>query len=299
MSRWVIRSVNAGILILCCFLVASLVNRISAEILETPAVSAPPPVQARPAPGRSWDERRAIVDRNLFGAALEGGEPVVEAEPEEDLAPTKLPLRLLGTAATPDVTLSTAAVEDLNSREHEVLRVGDRLRNYGQVQVVRIEPRRIVLQNGARREELALDETSTASARPSRPPARRAAARPTPAPGDRRARLNERLRQLSENRYAVPRQEAEEVSRNPAVLLQDGRPIPKYEDGAMVGFQLTNVKPGGIFDQFGIENGEVITEVNGIAIDSPTATTQIMAEFANADTWNIVVNGRPITITLD
>lgn len=298
MGRWVIRSVNVGIFVLCCFLAAGVFNRISAEMLSTPPVSAPPSARAQTAPGRTWQDRKAIVDRNLFGAQLGSGEPVL-VEPEEDLAKTRLPLRLLGTAASPEPTRSTAAVEDQNTREHEVVRVGDHLQNHPTVEVLRIEPRRIVLQNGARREELVLDETldtsgpRVAAARPARraPPARRTSP------------LAERLQQLSENRFAVTSQGAQALERNPASLLQDCRPVPERgPDNQIVGYRLSAVREGGICDQAGIQSGEIITEVNGLAIDNPTALSQLLTELASADEWNVVVRGadgreRPVSIT--
>lgn len=296
MGRWVIRCINAGLLVLCCFLGAGIFNRVSGELLATPPVSAAPSTRSHPAPGHSWAERRVIVDRNLFGAKL-GNETTPEVV-QQDLAPTRLPLKLLGTAASPVAELSTAVVEDQNTHDHQVVRIGDRIENYATAQVVGIERRRIVLLNAGRQEELVLDEDLGGGppVRTASRPAPRAAAR-APAP------LAERLRRLADNRFVVSQEGAEAIGRNPASLLQDCRPVPERGEGnQIIGYRLSDVKPGGICDQAGIQSGEVITEVNGLAIDNPTALSQILTELASAQEWNVVVRSpdgseRPVRIS--
>ena len=121
--------------------------------------------------------------------------------------------------------------------------------------LLRIERRRIVLQNGSRREELALEQDEgkatrargrtqrrPRAARATRPPRAARAARPTPP----RAAARPQVERLAENRFAVTRSDVQNLASNPSSLLNSsqGRILPKYENGQMVGFQVNAIRPG-------------------------------------------------------
>ena len=57
----------------------------------------------------------------------------------------------------------------------------------------------------------------------------------------------------------------------------------------MVGVQVNAIKPGSLFEQIGIKNGDVIKELNGIKIDSPEQSAKILLEFVDAKSFNVVV----------
>jgi type II secretory pathway component PulC len=87
--------------------------------------------------------------------------------------------------------------------------------------------------------------------------------------------------------------------RNPATLFAQARILPKYENGQMVGVQLNAIKPGSMFEQIGIKNGDVIKELNGIKIDSPEQSAKILVELVDAKVLNVLVDGPngPQTLT--
>jgi type II secretion system protein C len=281
MSRTSIVIVNSALFVLCCFLVASILTEALAEI-ATPAAA---PTLARapgPAPGpKSWDDRQIILDRNLFNVSVLG--PSTAPVVDENLEATKLPLRLLGTAAAKGPKHSWAAVEDLESGTHLVVRVEDVLKN--EAQVVRIERRRIVLQNGPRREELALEEaepTRQAVRRPSRATPRR---RNTPPRG--RSTVNRLQRQAEEALEGEGNAAAQATATN---LFSQARILPRYVEGQMVGVQVNAIKKGSLLEEIGLTNGDTITEVNGIRITSPEDSTSVLKELAQAERFSVVVN---------
>ena len=286
MSRFVIWIVNGALFVLCCFLTASLVNGWVGEWLSAEPTEAPAAVAARPPAARDWSDRQKILDRNLFQVSTLLPDEPAEAAPveeTEELAATKLPLKLLGTVASSDPRASWAAVEETTKRERIVVRPQDRLLD--KATVVRIERRRIVLENEGRREELALDED-----RPTGPmPAfARASLRPTPtATPD----LRDRVRQIAEDRYQVEREQVEEAMRNPAELFSQARILPKYENGQMTGVQLNSIQPGSLFEEIGIRDGDVITEVNGIVVASPQDSAALLRELTEATEFQVTVTG--------
>jgi type II secretion system protein C len=284
MGRIAIWIANTTLGVLCCFLISRPIDSALASwLLPPPAVEFTPRTEAPPtAPARS--DRQVILRRNLFNVSTLAASGSVSEE--EALEATKLPLHLLGTAAALDSRLSWAAVEDLESHQHLVVRVNDVLRQ--QAKVVRIERRRIVLENGARREELALEKGAGAGITT------------TAAPGG--SDPNARVRRLADNRFAVPRSDVENAARNPAALFSQAHILPKYENGNMVGVQLNSVQPGSIFEQIGIQNGDTVTSFNGVRIDRPEQSANLLRELTEARSLNVTVqgaDGRERTLTYE
>ncbi len=281
--------VNTALFALCCFLVASLANTWIAEWLATRPSAAPVARAGGGEPARAWSDRQMILERNLFQVSTLLPEKPVEAEPvmtDEELEATRLPLKLLGTVAANDQASAWAAVEDQQSHKKIIVRVDQRLLD--KATVVRIERRRIVLQNGAKREELALDEDDAVPGGGIRQASARPASAPAPPAADD---LRDRIKRLSEGNFQVQREDIEEAVRNPAELFSEARILPKYDNGAMVGVQLSSIKPGSLFEEIGIQNGDTVTQVNGITVTSPQDSAALLKELTSASEFQVNVLG--------
>jgi general secretion pathway protein C len=132
---------------------------------------------------------------------------------------------------------------------------------------------------------------------------RRRTAAATATPPDREA-LADRVRQLNENRFALQREDVEAAARNPAALFSQARILPKYEEGQMVGVQLNAVKPGSVFEQIGIRDGDIVVEFNGTRIESPQQSAELMRQLSQTDQLNLRVEGadgqeRTLTYTFE
>jgi general secretion pathway protein C len=269
MGAWLIMAVNGALLGACCYLVADVVTQIGSEALD------PGPTNAGPLRVEQIADNRAaapsvILERNLFGAQLTGEAQITDDEvANEPLTATKLPLRLLGTAAANVEERSRAAIEDEKTRKHMIVAVGDRLVGHSRVRVSGIERTRVILDNAGRPEELLLNEDDPRP--PPKPTRRSRQARRTTA-NEKQDSLNDRLKALSGN-------DGQGISR----ILSSARIVPHYEDGKMQGMKVDAIKSNSIFEKIGFQNGDIITEVNGIVIDRLEATSAIFDEFADAD----------------
>ncbi len=280
MSRTAIWLANGVLVVLCCFLVARILTEVAAEVLvPAPAAASVAPRVA--AVSASWADREKILERDLFKSATKSESLPPPPAEEEVYAKTRLPVRLLATVAgRPEH--SWAAVEDLDSREVHVVKVSDQLK--GRAEVTRIERRRIVLRNAGRLEELALDEEP--QGKQARPRARpRRTARRSP------AGVNERIQRLAEDRFSVSRSDVQSVAKNPAELFSQARILPKYESGQMVGVQLNAIKAGSLFEQIGIQNGDIIKDLNGIEITNQQDSANVLRELTEASEFNVTVQG--------
>ncbi len=276
MSRNAIWLANGVLVVLCCFLTARIATEVAAGLLVPTAAQASVAPPSAPPSQRGWHQRQVVITRNLFNT----GSLEPQAAPSDSEVPlekTALNLRLLATVAGTEQN-SWAAVEDLDARQVTVVRVDDRLKD--RAEVVGIERRRIVLRNGGRLEELALDPEEGP------PVARQRTARRSP----RAARGNSRssrVQQLAENRFSVSRSDVQSVANNPAALFSQARILPKYEDGQMTGVQLNAIKPGSLFEEIGIQNGDVIVELNGIKIENQQDSAAVLRELTQAQEFNV------------
>lgn len=288
------RGANAVLFVVACLLAADTANAVFAAI-----VLPPPPRDAERAvvdapTAAQWSDRQAILDRNVFESATLS--PVVaEKGPEdEELEATQLPLTLLGTAASQDPRYAWAAIQDRDQRTTLILGIGGSIQD--KATVVRIERQRVVLLEGGVHRELAFDEDQLtpqlASANPAAttPAARRNAAitRTQARREARMQRLAEAADQAGAPSFQVPQQDIKAAIANPAELFSQARILPKYEEGQMKGVQISQIKPGSLFEQMGIQNEDTITQVNGVAIDGPEQSPLVLNELSS---------GKPITIT--
>jgi general secretion pathway protein C len=269
---------NSVLFAIGCLLAADTADEVIAAALLPSSPAAVEPSRAAPTPprARSWAEREIILTRNLFHSSLAAPPPSAD-QLEEELEKSRLPVTLLGTFASTDPNLARATLQDKEKNETLVVGVGDKIRDAALVQ--RIERRRVVLtENGGPRELTFGDEEG-----PGKPSIQRAA------PGRRAAAAA--IRPTQSGAVAVSRDAIQQSMRDPNTLLTQARVLPKFEQGQMVGLQVNGIKPGSLFQEIGLQEGDVITQFNGIAINSPDQSARIFQELANAAEFNVIVRG--------
>ena len=308
MRRVGIRIANALLFVLVCLLLASIVNQLSAAALAVPAAPLSSVSETLATAPATWDERNGIVKRNLFGSTAVVVILPPPEKPQEKLEETRLPVLLLGTAATSDPLTARAAISNKSRNFHEVVRVGDRLQKHNQVEVSVIEPGRVVLLNGKRREELILDEKSLvptpakvtrAAPKPrARPQSRPRAGRKAPrAPAES---LSKKPSQLSKTLEDLARHKNLSASGSGAsTFLKDVSFEPEFEGDQMVGVVLSSLPPGSPLAKLGLKKGDRVSQINGVAMTDPSALQQVAALIAQSGELRATVNGRPVVLKLD
>lgn len=287
MGRFGIRITNVLLAALCLFQIAGVVNAVK-EDSQAPAIAAYDVAdQAAPPKTRSWADRQPILDRNLFGAQIVAAPPEPEPEPEEELEETKLPLMLVGTLLSDVATKSTAAITERGRTVPELLYVGDRLERHPKVKIAAIERGRVILQNGAKREELLLSEVAVASTRP--------ASRPTSPRSSRRSTTRRTPRTQPTNPASIAEQlkdlrigDADLVGAQD--LFNQARITPKWENGEMSGMEVRDIVPGSLYEKIGLVDGDIIESFNGIELDSTAAGAEVLAQFGQAEDFEIVLS---------
>jgi general secretion pathway protein C len=275
---------NTVLFTLCCFLVANTANAIIAAWLsQSPALA----IELGPRSGpesRTWNDRQQITRRNLFHSAKLSAPASTPAPTDEELKETELPLKLWGTIAADDPTLSWASVEETGKKGAiAAVRVGDKIQS---ATIVEIERRRIVLLENDNRRSLSLDDDAegmpSAKGKRSKPPTRETTAR---------SERTERRKSARAARKAESEaKKVESPMGNPSSLYSQARIVPNVdpETNLVTGLKISAIQAGSVFEEVGIQNGEVITEIDGVPVSDIGDSTKIMSALTDPDEVEIV-----------
>lgn len=293
------RVANAVLFVVACLLAADTANAVFAAIVLPPAAQDEEAKAVEGVKAPTWSDRQDILDRNVFASSTIA--PPLESQPDPDaeLEATQLPLTLLGTAASPDPQLAWAAIQERGTRSTLIVGVGGSIQE--KATVVRIQRQRVVLLEDGVHRELAFDENMTPQLAMQNSVA-------AGAPGARRAamaraaeRRQTRLQRLSENSFEMPPEDVQAVMNNPAELLSQARILPKYEEGQMRGVQISQIKPGSLYEQVGIREGDLVNTIDGAALDNPQQMPELVQKCSAGGSIPISgfhADGTPFSTTL-
>lgn len=208
------------------------------------------------------------------------------AEQQHPVEKSRLPLSLVAVVHDRPrrPSWSAAVIRDADQRTG-IFEVGDPIRG---ATVAAIEETRVYLDRGDRRESL--DLTGGPSSAQPPPPAR---------PSDPLSRqLDRGIRKTGEYAYDVDRATLESLLQNTNLLTASARIVPEVEDGRAAGFRLYSVRPDGPFARIGLQNGDVISSVNGLDLTSVEKAVQVYARLQSASHASLGLerNGRRVTL---
>lgn len=70
------------------------------------------------------------------------------------------------------------------------------------------------------------------------------------------------------NKVTVSKTKVDSTLQDLNQVIQQARMVPNYENGQVDGFKIFGIKSGSIFQDLGLQNGDVINNINGTQIDS-------------------------------
>lgn len=226
----------------------------------------------------------AIVDRNLFNTSRQHQETTAQQQQKIDLEKlklTELNLKLWGTVTRQD-GIAYAVIEDTKTREQNLYRTGDSIDNATVKMILR---EKVVLTVNEQDEILTMEEV-VASAR-----------------SIRGSRPDTRARKLPVSAYprkiTLNRERMESALENLGELMDQATIRPHIEDGAAAGISITGIKPNALFRRMRLRNGDIITGVNGRAIESVEDAISIFEDFNSATELKIDIKRRGRNQTLD
>jgi general secretion pathway protein C len=89
------------------------------------------------------------------------------------------------------------------------------------------------------------------------------------------------VRKLSDSKYMVDQREVLASTENMGQILTQARALPYLEQGKTVGFRLSEIVPGSIYEKIGLQNGDVVQRVNSQDVDDPAKFFQLYQGLKN------------------
>jgi general secretion pathway protein C len=246
-------------------------------------------------------ETEEILKRNIFCSTcppiIQPALAPVDAGPAPPPPPqkTSLPLQLLVVNFAPPpwgFQYSTAVLRDTDDKMVGAFRVGNKVKG---ATVTGIDETRVHLDNEGKPEFIDLLDESPAN--PSRPVAVEAPVAPAAPRDDVTDALKNGIKKTGENTYEIGRSTLETVLGNMSLLSRSARIVPEIRDGKAAGFRLYSVRPEGPFALIGMQNGDVISVINGLEITSPEKALEVYAKLKSASHLSVGIerNGQRVT----
>ncbi len=246
-----------------------------------------------------------INKRNIFNATppSDTPEPPRAAEPPPpplDVPATPLPLKLVGImAGTKAQAPRFAIIESTGSPPGQaVYQVGDSVQ---QVFIVDILPGCVVLDRGGGQQKLCFEKDAGTAPAPGAAP-RAAAAAPVPPsasrPGDAGGAD---IVRVDPGTWQIRREKLLENFANVGSLSSQATVTPYFVQGQQLGFRLSQIRAGGVLQQMGLQEGDVLQKVNGLDIHTPQEALQAYQQLQTESTVRISIlrNNSPTTLTYE
>ena len=272
-------------------------SRLIWALVPTPVASLPadvtiinPVTEPAAAPAASGVDIERMTGWHLFGEP--GADVIPQLPAQEELAAqrsardgieegareTRLDLILRGVVASTADGLGHAIIE--YRKQQDVYAVEDKLPVPGQVTLAKVMPNQVVLDNGGTYELLTLFEENELEAQlPARPPA-------APRAGGSGARGSGPAAVIDKREdpgaTALAQQYREQLYQDPQSLAQVVRVSAVREDGALLGYRIGPGEEREQFEALGFQPGDLVTSINGIALNDPANTMRLYQTMRSA-----------------
>ncbi len=288
-DRVVGRAVMVTNLILLLWLAYVLAD-LTWRLMPGPQQEAPPPLAGNVAPAATQSTpagRWNIAQWHLFGTKPRIQKPTPVAARPERLPETRLNLVLRGVYASEDPRAAGAILSEPSGKQG-FYRVGARLPGGAVLKEVHAD--HIILERRGRLETLRLPKEKINGAQ-------RNGRQASPSSAVRRTARTA----VSANRVPTLREFRDLVVKDPQRLTDIVQMSPYSKGGRFIGYRIRPGKNKALFDRLGLRSGDIVTSINGIAIDSPTNGLSVLNSLATARQVGIEVerNGVRQTLQLD
>ncbi|MBF0317298.1 MAG: hypothetical protein HQL04_03915 [Nitrospirae bacterium] len=272
----------AGVMLFAALILLSLyvVRDIISFRLRDMTVKRPPTADKPLQTPKSLMDYSTVVSNNPFGVKSEGLSQLTGSKkPADAVVTTKL--RLIGTIAGNKGT-GYAVIEDEYGAQ-EVFKAGDTV--FKTSALDKVLPDSVILKDGTRLTLAEIPLTTTV-----------AQTAPVPPPV---AAADSFIRPTATNTYALSARKVQEAIDNPKALMTEARLQPRYNNGKQEGFLLQEIKQGGIYEQLGLKNGDVLLSINKYDITNPETGLQAFTALRGVSDLQLDILRQGTKVTLN
>ncbi|NVK55871.1 MAG: type II secretion system protein GspC [Alteromonadaceae bacterium] len=287
----------AVIVLLCLYLIAYAAD-ITWKLIPAPATDNTASSAARSATAlsnsSSGSQRGVDINQlqrlKLFGEVNKAAPKPVE-QTITDAPETNLNLILSGVVSASSQDAGTAVIE--NRGKQAIYAVGDKIEATNAT-LSQVHPDRVIIKNGGRHETLMLQGLDFTKRR-AQPPV-------IASTGNRSASMSpirddEEPVELSDEAIAA----TEALRNKPASFTDYIAVTPALEGGSMAGYKVQPGKDPSLFNSVGLQNGDIVIQINGLDLTDPSQAQEAMGELRNAQSIELTVtrNGEYKSLYLD
>lgn len=225
-----------------------------------------------------------ILKRNIFNSEGKLDDEKGHPKTGEELAVTDLPIHVIGIIYGGDPYTGIALVENTTKKSSNSFLVGDQVESDATLD--RIEIDRIILLRADGRKEIAILDRQDI-VRSSRKKGR---ARPKGEAGGERGFATEApgesfkepgFDRKGGNIEMSLDYKNKLLSSDFAQVLQDAKASPNVVDGELKGFKLDRIRSDSIYQKAGLQNGDVVEEINGIPLTDTSQAIKLLQSLRN------------------
>ncbi len=245
------------------------------------------------------DDMNKIMQRNLFQA--EGMDNLDEDKDRATVAEvikSNLPLKLTGTIYSGDPRNGIAIIEFKGKRKTGSFMNGDLV--VGRAMLREVHKGKIILDNGGQLEYLEIDKQELVRRRKvSKQRAKRKYAAIATAPAAKEFR-EEGFERTGGNINMSKDYKARLLGPDFTKVLQDAKASPNLVGGKLRGFQLSRIRENSIYQKSGLQNGDVVEEINGILLTDTAQAIKLLNSLRNESEIEIRVvrSGKPMNFLI-
>ncbi|EIF2703422.1 MULTISPECIES: type II secretion system protein GspC [Vibrio] len=213
----------------------------------------------------------ALQNANLFGTYTEQKAAVVEQPIVKDAPKTRLNLTLVGAVASSDANTSLAVIA--NRGKQATYGLGEEIEGTrATLKAVLVD--RVIIDNQGRDETLMMEGIEYKKLSESPQVARAQAQRAEAATSD----VGEKLEQIRE-----------EIAKDPQSVFKYITISPVKKDGDIVGYRVSPGRDAALFNDVGLQPGDIAVQLNGIDLSDPSSSVQLMQVMSDPQELNLTV----------
>ncbi|HHF3128484.1 TPA: type II secretion system protein GspC [Vibrio alginolyticus] len=213
----------------------------------------------------------ALQNANLFGKFTEQKAAVVEQPIVKDAPKTRLNLTLVGAVASSDANTSLAVIA--NRGKQATYGLGEEIEGTrATLKAVLVD--RVIIDNQGRDETLMMEGIEYKKLSESPQVARAQAQRAEAATSD----VGEKLEQIRE-----------EIAKDPQSVFKYITISPVKKDGDIVGYRVSPGRDAALFNDVGLQPGDIAVQLNGIDLSDPSSSVQLMQVMSDPQELNLTV----------
>ncbi|EPI4818058.1 type II secretion system protein GspC [Vibrio alginolyticus] len=213
----------------------------------------------------------ALQNANLFGKFTEQKAAVVEQPIVKDAPKTRLNLTLVGAVASSDANTSLAVIA--NRGKQATYGLGEEIEGTrATLKAVLVD--RVIIDNQGRDETLMMQGIEYKKLSESPQVAKAQSQRAEAATSG----VGEKLEQIRE-----------EIAKDPQSVFKYITISPVKKDGDIVGYRVSPGRDAALFNDVGLQPGDIAVQLNGIDLSDPSSSVQLMQVMSDPQELNLTV----------